>query len=148
VTATYFEDIAVGERFEAGEYLMTRDEIVEFATRFDPRPFHLEEAAAEQSIFGGLVASGIHTFAAWNNLRLRSERGLHMLAGLGFDKLRYAAPVRPGDRLSLVGECFEKTPSATKPDRGVMRFRHELVNQHGETVMTVEVTLLVARRPG
>ena len=70
-----------------------------------------------------------------------------MLAGLGVDKLRYAAPVRPGDRLSLVGECIEKTPSERKPDRGVLRFRHTLVNQHGETVMTLELSLLVARRP-
>lgn len=147
MTATYFDDVALGQRFEAGDYLMTREEIVEFASRFDARPFHVDEKVAEASIFGGLVASGIHTFAAWNNLRLRSERGLRMLAGLGVDKLRYAAPVRPGDRLSLVGECIEKTPSESKPDRGVMRFRHDLVNQHGETVMTLELSLLVARRP-
>ena len=147
VPETYFDDIAVGDRFEAGEYLMTRDEIIEFATRFDPSPFHMDEAAAGRSIFGGLVASGIHTFAAWNHLRLKAEQGLQMLAGLGVDRLRYEAPVRPGDRLSVRAECIEKTASASKSDRGVLRFHHVLLNQDGERVMTLELSLLVARRP-
>jgi len=144
----YFDDIEVGDVLRSGDYAVTRDEIVEFAGRYDPRPFHLDEAAGEGSLFGGLVASGIHTIAVWNRLRLDAEGGLEMLAGLGFDELRYAVPVRPGDRLSLTATCIEKTASTSKVDRGVMRFHQSLRNQADEEVMTLVVTLLVARRPG
>ncbi len=147
MSTRYFDDIEVGEVLKSGPYAMSRAEIVEFAGRYDPRPFHLDEAAGGRSVFGGLVASGIHTIAVWNRLRLDAEGGLEMLAGLGFDELRYAVPVRPGDRLSLTATCIEKEASSTKPDRGVMRFHQSLRNQDGEEVMTLVVTLLVARRP-
>lgn len=145
---SYFDDIQLGDRIAAGDYLMSREEIVEFAAKYDPRPFHLDEEAGRRSVFGGLVASGIHTVAAWNALRVEAEQGLAMLAGLGLDELRYPVPVRPGDRLSLSAECIERTPSASKPDRGVLRFRHHLLNQDGREVMTCVVSLMVARRPG
>ena len=96
----YFEDFTVGEGFEAGGYRMTGEEIVEFARRYDPVSFHTDEAAGRHSVFGGLVASGIHTIAVWNRLRKDAEDGLVMLVGLGLDELRYPHPVRPGDVLS------------------------------------------------
>lgn len=115
--------------------------------RYDPRPFHRDEAARERSLFGALVASGLHTIAVWNRLRLEPKGGLEMLAGLGFDELRYAVPVRPGDRLSLTATCIEKEASSSKPDRGVMRFHQSLRNQAGAEVRALVLTLLVARRP-
>ena len=81
----YFQDFAVGDTVEAGGYRMTSEEMVEFARRYDPEPFHVDEAAARDSVFGGLVASGIHTIAVWNRLRKDAEDGLVMLAGLGLD---------------------------------------------------------------
>ncbi len=143
----YFDDIEVGEVLMSGPYPMSRAEIVEFAGRYDPRPFHLHEAARERSLFGALVASGIHTVAVWNRLRLEPKGGLEMLAGLGFDELRYAVPVRPGDRLSLTATCIEKEASSSKPDRGVMRFHQSLRNQAGAEVRALVLTLMVARRP-
>ncbi|MDP6343695.1 MAG: MaoC family dehydratase [Alphaproteobacteria bacterium] len=144
---TFFDDLEVGDRLAADGYLMTEAEIVEFGGKFDPRPIHTDPTAARQSLFGGLIASGIHTLAAWNRLRFQAEDGLAMLAGLGLDEVRYAAPVRPGDRLSLRAECIEKTPSASKPDRGIMRFRHVLTNQRGEETMSLASIMMVARRP-
>ena len=145
----YFEELETGSTIEAAGYRVSAEEIVAFAERYDPRPFHLDERAGKRSVFGGLVASGIHTIAIWNRLRLDAEAGLAMLAGLGLDELRYLRPVRPGDRLSLRAECVEKRYSQNDPDRGIMRFRHQLVNQSGEEVMTCILTLLVAARgPG
>lgn len=147
MTKRYFEDFAVGDGFEAGGYRVTGEEIVEFARRYDPVPFHTDEAAAKESVFGGLVASGIHTIAVWNRLRKDAEDGLVMLAGLGIDELRYPHPVRPDDVLSMRSEVIEISPSARKPDRAVMRFRQTVKNQDGVEVMTAVLALLVAGRP-
>ncbi len=92
-----FDDIEVGDVLRSGGYPVTRDEIVEFAGRYDPRPFHLDEAAGEGSVFGGLVASGIHTIAVWNRLRLDAEGGLVEQARPWRDALSPVAP-RPGRR--------------------------------------------------
>ena len=143
-----FEDVQVGDTLTAGDYAVDVAEIIAFAERYDPRPFHLDQEAGEASVFGGLVASGILTIAIWNRLRFEAEAGLAMLAGLGLDEVRYHSPVRPGDRLSLLAELTNKRYSETKPDRGIMRFRHRILNQAGETVMTCAVTLLVTTRAG
>ncbi len=143
----YFEDYAVGDTVEAGGYRVTSEEIVEFARRYDPVPVHVDEAAARDSMFGGLVASGIHTIAVWNRLRKDAEDGLVMLAGLGIDELRYPHPVRPDDVPSMRSEVIEISPSARKPDRAVMRFRQTVTNQDGVEVMTAVLALLVAGRP-
>ncbi len=143
-----FDDIELGTAMAAGGYEVRADEIVAFAERYDPRPYHLDEEAARDSLFGGLVASGIHTIGMWNRLRFEAEAGLAQLAGLGLDALRFHHPVRPGDRLSLRAECVEKRRSKAKPDCGIVRFRHTLSNQADEPVMTCEVTLMVAARGG
>ena len=143
----YYEDIAVGGSLQADGFEVTKSDIVAFGSQFDPRAIHTDEKAAQSSIFGGLVASGIHNLAAWNRLRYDAEAGLVQLAGLGLDELRYQAPVRPGDRLHLTAECIEKRRSLSNADRGIMRFRHRLLSQHDEEVMTLIVSLLVARRP-
>jgi acyl dehydratase len=142
----HFEDLETGGTIEAAGYRVSAEEIIGLAERYDPRPFHLDAGAGEQSVFGGLVASGIHSIAIWNRLRFDAEAGLAMLAGLGLDELRYHRPVRPGDCLSLRAECVEKRYSQNDANRGIMRFRHRLVNQDGDAVMTCIVTLLVAAR--
>ena len=140
-----FDDVAVGDVFEAGPREAPGAEIVGFAERYDPRPYHVSELAGRESMFGGLVASGIHTLAMWNGLRFEAEAGLDQIAGLGLDEVRYHQPVRPGDRLSLRAECIAREPSKSKPDRGVLNFRHELSNQDGELVMSLMALMLAAR---
>ncbi|MAG97917.1 MAG: MaoC/PaaZ C-terminal domain-containing protein [Alphaproteobacteria bacterium] len=129
----------------AGPSELPGAEIVTFAERYDPRPYHLSEIAARESHFGGLVASGINTMALWNNLRFEAEAGLDQIAGVGLDEVRFHHPVRPGDRLSLRVECLAKQPSRGKSDRGVLSFQHELSNQNGELVMSLRMQMLAAR---
>ncbi len=143
----YFDDLHVGRVLETGWYEMTREAIVAFAGEYDPQPFHLSDEGGLRSAFGELVASGIHTFSVFNKLRLAAEPGLVVAAGLGFEKLRFLAPVHPGDRLRVRGSCTEKRPSKTKPDRGVVGFHHKVVNQHDQVVMETDFCLMISRRP-
>jgi acyl dehydratase len=133
---------------ELGPYVVTREEIMEFARRYDPQPFHLDEEAGRAMHFGGLVASGWHTAAIAH--RLLIEGALKETASLGspgLDELRWLKPVRPGDALTLRIEVLELMPSRSKPDRGSIRWRFELRNQHGETVMSHRPLAMFARRP-
>jgi acyl dehydratase len=147
VDAIYFEDLFIGRRHETDWHEMTREAIVEFAQIYDPQPFHLTDDGGEASAFGRLVASGIHTFAVFNKLRLAAEPGIAITAGLGTDKLRFMMPVEPGDRLQVRGEVFEKRSSASKPDRGVVGWKYQTVNQRDEPVMALDFFLMVAKRP-
>lgn len=142
----HFEDYVVGGTFTAGEYVVTKEEIIEFATKWDPQPFHVDEEAAGRSAFGGLVACGCHTvsIAIWllNSETIRPK----ILAGLGWDELRFPSPVRPGDRLSVTVECLGKRESASKPDCGIVRTRCILSNQNREPVLQFTDAILVAKR--
>ena len=113
---------------------------------FDPQRFHVDPEAASESVFGGLIASGWHTGSVMMSL-LASTLGPASLGSPGCDALRWTAPVRPGDRLSLRIHVLESRPSASKPDRGILRYRNELSNQRGDIVMTLEANLLMLRRP-
>lgn len=146
----YLEDFHVGEQFDLGTYTFTREEIIEFATKYDPQPFHLDEEAARQSPFGGLVASGWHTSAA--AMRLIVERFLRDSPGSvgspGADELRWLEPVRPGDTVALTVEVVEVRPSQKRPDRGSIRLRYTLTNQSGTVVMQMIGIGIFLRRPG
>ena len=142
----YFEDFRVGERRTAGDYLVTEKEIVEFASKWDPEPFHIDRDAAQASVFAGLTACGTHIIAIRNWLIHRLPDKAHVVAALGIEELRFAAPVRPGDRLSLTIECVETRPSLSKSDRGIVRSLLTVTNQEGETVLTTKEAVLVARR--
>ncbi len=146
MTRKYFEEFRVGEQRTAGEYLVTEEEIIEFASKWDPEPFHVDRDAAQASVFAGLTACGSHIIAIRTWLIHRLPNKAHVLAGLGIDELRFAAPVRPGDRLSLTIECVEARPSSSKPDRGIVRSLLTVANQKGETVLTSNEAVLVARR--
>ncbi len=134
----YFEDWTVGEVLSFGRYEVTAAEIKEFARDFDPQDFHLDEAAAEASLFGGLIASGWHTTGIL--MRLIVDNGAFVganIASPGFDGLAWPIPVRPGDVLSARSEVAAARRSRSKPDRGLVTFDHRLVNQDGETVLSL-----------
>jgi acyl dehydratase len=147
VAVAYLEDLAVGdEAWSAETFEVLRDEIVAFARRWDPQPFHVDEAAARDSIFGGLMASSAHLFAIQCRLALTVDPLLAVLAGLGNDGLELLLPTRPGDRLRLQRRIVGKRESKTKPDRGIVRIGHEIVNQRGEVVCRALGRVMVARR--
>jgi acyl dehydratase len=146
----YFEDFAAGQVFKpSGRVLVEKDEIIAFAKKFDPQPFHLDEEAARQSIFGTLVASGWHTAALTMSLIARSEhRAAGGTIGLGFESLRWPIPVLPGDELRIESEVLETRPSKSRPDRGLLKMRTRTFNQNGEVVQEVIANGMVPRRPG
>ena len=134
----YFEDLPPGRVFQLGSHEMTRDEIVTFARQFDPQPFHLDEQGGEASPFGGLIASGWHTASVF--MRLYVDAVLADAASMGspgLSELRWRQPVRPSDVVTgqFIVEAAE--PSSRRNDRGTVHFRGELVNQHGDTVLTM-----------
>jgi acyl dehydratase len=135
----YYDDIEVGAVQTTGSYTVTREEILEFGQRFDPQPFHVDEEAAERSWFGGLVASGWHTAAICMRLTVDMflEAGRGSLGSPGVDEIRWLKPVRPGDTLTVISEVVDKRPLSSKPDRGLVRTRSTVRNQHGEDVMTM-----------
>ena len=144
----YFEDFEVGESFEHGAYVVSAEEIMAFARQYDPQPFHLDLAAAAASVFGGLTASGFHTVAIQGALIHSSpEAGAALIAGLGWDEVRFSNPVRVGDTLSVRFTCLETRPSASRPDRGIVRNKVEVLNQDGQIVLSSVHNLLMRRRP-
>ncbi|MGC8476884.1 MAG: MaoC family dehydratase [Acetobacteraceae bacterium] len=147
MTRLYLEDLRVGQRFTSAEAAVDADAIRAFATAWDPQPFHLDEAAAAATLFGGLAASGWHTAAL--SMRLLVTSGLPLAGGIigSGGELRWEKPVCPGDRLRVVCEILEITPSRSRPDRGMVRVRCLTLNQHGETVQSFTPRLVVSRRP-
>lgn len=144
----YLEDLTVGEAHQLGSITVTEHEIVEFARAFDPQPFHVDRAAAARSHFGGLVASGWHTASIAMRLFVDGMVGqIASLGSPGVDELRWLAPVRPGDTLSLRTEIVTVTPSGSRPDRGSVRVRYELRNQRDEVVCTMIGIGIILRRP-
>jgi acyl dehydratase len=135
----YFEDYPVGMVSEFGEVVVTAEEIVDFARRYDPQDMHIDPVAAEQGAFGGLIASGWHTAAMM--MRLFATNYLSKVATLpspGIDELRWVQPVRPGDRLRVRVTVLEANRSRSKPDRGMVRSLVEVLNQNGDVVMTMK----------
>jgi acyl dehydratase len=142
----YFEDYVVGDHDQGGSHKVTKDEIVAFASEYDPQPFHIDEDAANASVFGGLTASGFHTVAIQGRLiHTLPDKGA-VIAGLGWDEVRFVNPVHVGDTLTLQLACIEKRPSSSKPERGVVRNSITLRNQRGEDVLTSIHSVLVKRR--
>jgi acyl dehydratase len=138
MTGHTFEDFEPGQVYELGSTTVTEEEIVDFARRFDPQPFHLDAETAKDSDFGGLIASGWHTGAMWMRLYVDSLLGGGSGQGSsGIEELRWLAPVRPGDTLSGRLTVLETTPSERHPDRGTIRIRGEMMNQDGVTVMSM-----------
>jgi acyl dehydratase len=142
----YLDDLYVGQRFTSGTYLMEEAQIKEFASEFDPQPFHLDEAAAEATVFKGLAASGWHTAAV--AMRLLVAGGLPFangIIGVG-GEIAWPRPTRPGDLLHVESEIVEITPSRSKPHQGIVTVRSTTLNQNGEAVYVLTAKLLVFRR--
>jgi len=144
----YFEDLEVGRRFTTGSIGIDTTAIKAFAESFDPQPFHLDEAAAEGSFFGGLVASGWHTAAL--TMRLLVTSGLPIAGGVigAGGEVQWPRATRPGDELHAVSEVIAAKPSASRPERGMVTVRTETLNQRGEVVQIMTARLVVPRRPG
>ena len=142
----YFEDFAAGQKFASGRLTVTAAEIKEFAARYDPQPFHLDEAAAENSPFAGLAASGWHTAALTMRLIVGSEfRPAGGVLGFG-GELIWTRPVRPGDELHVESEILETRLSQSRPGQGIVKVRVTTLNQHDAVVQTFTPSLLVPRR--
>jgi acyl dehydratase len=146
----YWEDFYPGQVLEAGGYSLSEEEIIDFARKYDPQPFHVDLEMAQQSYFGGLIASGWQTASIC--MRMICDLYLLESASLGspgIDELRWVKPVRPCDTLSLKAAVLETRASASRPDMGTMRARSEVYNQHGELVMHMTgVGMFRRRAPG
>jgi acyl dehydratase len=143
----YLEDLTVGRSFRSASLTVTADEIVAFATQYDPQPFHLDDAAASGTLFAGLAASGWHTAAL--TMRLQVEGGLPLAGGIiggRVDELQWPRPTRPGDTLHVETEVMEARRSTSRPDQGWVKFRSTTVNQHGKPVQVLVVNVMARCR--
>jgi acyl dehydratase len=144
----WFEDFQVGDVSEFGPVTVTAAEIVEFAERYDPQPFHLDADAAAATPYGGLIASGWHTAALYMGMFVRGVLlDSASLGSPGVEELRWLAPVRPGDELRGRSTVADARASSTNPRRGTVFTTHEVVNQDGTVVMTMKARGFFARRP-
>ena len=142
----YLDDLAVGQRFKTGTVVVGVEAIKEFAARFDPQPFHLDEATAKDSIFGELVASGWHTAALVMRLLVEGDMKVAGgLIGLG-GEITWPRPTKPGDVLHVESEVLEVKPSRSRPDSGIVKVRNTALNQDGEAVEIFTVNMLVPRK--
>jgi acyl dehydratase len=145
---SWFEDFVVGTVRVHGQYEVTADEIKDFAARYDPQSFHLDEAAGAASAMGVFCASGWHTAAMAMRMMVDEGKrsGGQSMGSPGVDELRWLMPVEPGDRLSLRQTTIDVRASASKPDRGMVRTKTEVLNQHGTVVMHFTGMAFYSRR--
>jgi acyl dehydratase len=147
MTGRYLEDFAAGQTYRSGRLQIDKGRIKTFGAEFDPQPFHLDEEAARDTIFGGLAASGWHTAAVTMRLLVDSNlKPAGGIVGAGFDEFRWPRPVRPGDKLRIKSEVLEVRPSRSRPDQGLIKVRTTTLNQDGEAVQIAVGTLVVPRR--
>jgi acyl dehydratase len=146
--ALHLDDLQPGQAWTTGSHTITADEVRDFAARFDPQPFHLDDAAARRSLFAGLAASGWHTAAV--TMRLQVEGGPPIAGGLigAGAQIDWPRPTYPGDTLRATCEIVAVRASRSRPDRGLVTMLTTTVNQRGEVVQTLTATLVVPRRPG
>ena len=154
----YFEDLVADVTRELGTHTFSRDEIVDFAQKFDPQPFHLDDAAGHASIYGGLIASGWHTTAVWlrhlvddrnrerDHMLFRGERPARYGPSPGFEKLQWLKPIFAGDAIRFTTRIIEKRESRSRPTVGLAIYQNEGFNQHGETVFALTSKMFVERR--
>lgn len=142
----YFEDIEVGRTLEIGRHAVSKEEIVQFASQWDPQPFHLDEAAAKESVFGELTASSCHTYSISSLIFSRSAALKSKTAAMLGMKVNFPAPVRPGDELTMFETCLDKRVSRSRPRYGIVKSRATMVNRAGQEVMVLQSSFLVERR--
>lgn len=143
----YLDDLTVGQRFGSGRRTLGLDAIRSFAAEFDPQPFHLDEAAAQETLFRGLAASGWHTAAVTMRLLVDSEfRPAGGVVGAGLEELRWPRPARPGDELRLEIEVLDVRPSKSRPEQGIVKVRVTTLNQDDEALQVYVANVVVQRR--
>ena len=142
----YFDDLHIGQRFRSEDIHIYESDVISFARLYDPQAFHTDPEAAKETVFGGLLAPGLYTlcltFAQWFRLQNWESFG-----SPGLDQVRWLQPMRPGDSIHVQTEILSLRESRSKPDRGIVVFRHDTYNQNDEVIMTLECTDFVKRRP-
>ncbi len=142
----FFEEVPVGQEVEIGRYTPSREEIISFAKQWDPQPFHIDEAAANASLLGGLSASSCHTYAISSLIYARGNQKLHTTAMMGLE-MKFPHPVRPDEELTLMEHFLDARRSNSRPGQGVVQSRSTLLNERGEAVLLRTAHYLVACRP-
>lgn len=142
----FYDDIIIGESRESSTRTITQSELIEFATRYDPQYFHADPVAAKDSIFGELIASGIHSAALWRMLDHEISGDIQWICGIAWEDVRWPHPVRAGDTLRARAEALSKRSSQSDPSRGIVIFQYTLLNQRNETVFTCRSVNLIAHR--
>jgi len=143
----YFDDFTAGQELQLAPHTITRDELIAFAAEFDPQPFHLDETAGSQTMLGGLSASGWHTCAIF--MRMMCDGWLNQSASMGspgIEAVKWLHPVRAGDNLSGISEVLELRASKSRPDMGIIRFRHIVGNAQGVSVLDMVNPIMFYRR--
>jgi acyl dehydratase len=148
VSDLFFDDFPIGARFETAGLTVTEQAILDFGRRYDQQPYHINLEAAGQSMFGGLIASGIQTIVLSFGLFFgRNLIQASSLASPGMDEIRFHGPLKPGDTIHVTVEVTDAKPSRSKPDRGVIWMRHDTLNQHDAIIMSMTVRHILKRRP-
>jgi acyl dehydratase len=145
----YFDDCVVGAEHLAGSHTVTAQEVIDFARTWDPQPWHVDEEVARTSMFGGLTACSAHIFSIFCITSQRWQSGVvqQAIAGLGFDEMRMHKPVYAGDTLHCVTNVDGARVSTSKPDRGIVTYHTQLMNQDDEVVFSIKASTLMARDP-
>jgi acyl dehydratase len=147
MTLLYLEDFEPGQTWTSASQVVTADEIIEFARRYDPQPFHTDPEAAAKTFFGGLAASGWHTAALTMGLMVRCEfKPANGLIGAGVDDLKWPNPLRPDDEIHVAMEVLEVRRSTSKPDRGIVRIAMRTLNQDGKLMQSGIANVVVPAR--
>jgi acyl dehydratase len=139
----YYDDLVVGETRESAGQTVALDDMLAFARAYDPQYFHADPASARDSVFGEVIASGIHTMALWRQLDHQISDDIAWICGVAWKDVRWPVAVRAGDRLRARAECLSKRPSATDPGRGIVEYRYTLLNQRDEIAWTCRSINLV-----
>lgn len=143
----FYEDYSVGEVIRSAAITLTEADIIDFAFKYDPQPFHIDKLSAEKSIYGGLIASGWQVIAVTFRMLVQAGfLGEGSMGSPGVEELKWMLPVRPGDTLRGEVEILDMRVSTSKPDRGLVRMAYRIINQKGETVSSLRSTQLVKRR--
>lgn len=143
----YWEDLVPGERFTSRSRTVTQDEIVEFARRYDPQYFHTDPEQARHSVFGEVVASGVHNLAIWRQLDHEITGDIRWICGVAWDDFRWKRALRAGDSVFVTAECVSKRESGSDPRRGIAVYRYTMINQDGAEIFHMDSTNLVERKP-
>ena len=143
----YYEDLNVGSGWLVGTYVASRAEAIELATRWEPQPYHVDERAAAESVYGGLTLCSLHLFAICTRLFLKQPNPIAVTAMLGKDEVRLPKAARPAEEIRYDTECIDMRPSRSRPGSGIVVVRDTLSDPRGDAVLTHRVTLMVAARP-